>query len=323
MAVLKRRVGEAVLNVFAMLGLLLLLIQLIISFFVFVQNVLSSEHKNFTFIGGLSSDSNEVSKGFVIHRWLYLCGLTSLRTLYQSSLFPKYPDDSMIIKHRLLHYSPNKALGVRMTGHLTVPESGFYSFKLNSIGMAELWMKIDDNGGLQKLAKSKVIGVKLQDRNRVYSSDVSNEVFMEEDKTYPFEIFNAGEFVELKWLLPGSTQFTKIDNRYTSHDTASHSHEVLASLFPKEKYRFENGNPIGRYYFVSFIPKWVIDSAIPVCSFTEKDQQVNTVTRHNGVNMLTLYDDFDGKKKDSWKQNAEVQKIVLLYMDGLEKVYRW
>lgn len=315
----QRRLLENLFNLLAVLGFLVFLARMIVTLLIFTENGFPSNHK-LSFLQDSSSSSSSVglSKGFVLHRWTYLCKLTTLKQLFRSSLFPKYPDYANTVNHNLRYYSPNKSLGTRISGYLNVPESGFYAFQIKSIGMAEFWLKMDDNLGLQRIAKSKVIA---QKSDKVFSIDLSNELYMEDDQFYKFEIFNVGEFIELSWILPGTHYFEDINNRFITHDTSSVSQEVPSELYPTAEYTLENENRVGPYYFVSFIPKWVINSAIAGCG-KELMKREEMTSKMDDVNVVDLYDDIDGRKGDLWKYNNEVNAIVSSYMDGLERVYR-
>ena len=315
---------ELLLNLLALLGLGSLFLNLTLPTSLLVQRTASFDHKH-EGIGRIlrgvstSQDSHKTQASLAVHQWHRQCGFGSLRELIQSSLFPKYPDDIIRINESRIS-STGRNIGVRISGYLHVPETGFYMFQLTSTGESDFWFSTAHNS-LQRIVKA------IHDSRATIStpsdSHCSSEMYLHTERVYAFEVFHVGNLVEVRWLRPGSQRFTAIESQHLSHDTKSLAHEVL--MFSNKESINDAKESYIPFYFVAFLTEWIKNSAIPRCVFDLKDNvdklKRKTSSNHLKTNAMTLYSDVNGTKRNSWKENAEVKHIVDLYMRGLESIF--
>ena len=166
--------------------------------------------------------------GLNLQKW-NVCGF-EVDSLRQWPSFPHSPDRQTYL-HLDFVSNVNTAIGQRIFGFLTVPQTGKYQFAISSDDESELWLSTDkDPNNVRLIAEvhAKRPAWTKPGELRKYPKQISQHIFLEEERKYFIESLHVNGrdigHVMVLWKPPGAEEFVNILRQYLSpYCTGAHN----------------------------------------------------------------------------------------------------
>ena len=273
----------------------------------------------------LNDSNNDIANGnLAVQVWPNICG-GKLLNLISSPFFPRFFEESYFISQtRSQQHQTN--YGQRITGYLHPKETGYYKFVLYSDDGSEFWFGTNESMASLKLAASVAsrgtVGSASVGEIR-YDSQISEDFLLEKGNKYPLEIIHIQstelDFVELHWIRPGKHYLELITSEYISHSPNLQSGYKTTSLKGTE--RTSSVVMATKFFLVAFLTDGTVKNTLPVCDYALLVLPKLDVTRFHAFREVKEVTIVANEKDTNWRENKEAEKVVELFMAGLQKIH--
>lgn len=148
-----------------------------------------------------------------LNQHIWYLKATSIDFLCNIPVFPKAPDQRLLIKGLNVSFKHEVQYAERLFGFLLPSQSGRYKFSISSADSSELWLSSDSKVGNAKLIA--YAGEKMDSRKANQNlGSISEGIELCSGRKYFIEALHIGQskgsFISVQWKQPGATTFISI-----------------------------------------------------------------------------------------------------------------